>query len=408
MLAMRMRRYYLGDNSYRHFHRRQLIRRLTILALIISAGVIGITSAILPRDVTTDQSDISHRSQRWRSRTQIRTISDGSASQWLRVETAISGTPTATPSQPVTVTNNDTSIAPNPMIPSQPTSDTTSDTTPVLVPAPTLSAPQQAAVVSPAPAPEIAVATPRVLPRISVPATEPTDLSDPAKKEVAMQLVSSAENSSLDWQKQYGYLEDIDDGRGYTGGIIGFTSGTHDMLELVEYYTKLKPGNGLADYLPALRKVDDSDSHAGLGAGFESAWKKAATDPLFQKAQNDERDRSYFNPAVSQAKADGLQALGQFIYYDALVMHGPGSDSESFGGIRAAALKKAKSPAQGGSEVAYLDAFLDARVAAMKQEAAHEDVSRVETAQRKFLEAGNLQLNTPLSWKVYGDAFQIQ
>ena len=86
-----------------------------------------------------------------------------------------------------------------------------------------------------------------------------------------MQLVSSAENSSLDWKAQYGYLEDIGDGRGYTGGIIGFCSGTGDMLELITYYTKLKSGNGLASYLPALQKVNGTKSHAGLGAGFESA-----------------------------------------------------------------------------------------------------------------------------------------
>ncbi len=51
----------------------------------------------------------------------------------------------------------------------------------------------------------------------------------PPEKEVAMQLVSSAENSSLRWRAQYRYIEDIRDGRGFTGGIIGFTSGTGDM-----------------------------------------------------------------------------------------------------------------------------------------------------------------------------------
>src|SRR5947207_1146360 len=33
-----------------------------------------------------------------------------------------------------------------------------------------------------------------------------TGLDDPAKKEIAMQLVSSAENSSLDWKAQYQYI----------------------------------------------------------------------------------------------------------------------------------------------------------------------------------------------------------
>src|SRR4051812_21532713 len=42
------------------------------------------------------------------------------------------------------------------------------------------------------------------------------DLTDPHKKDIAMQVVSSAENSSLDWRAQYRYIEDIGDGRGYT------------------------------------------------------------------------------------------------------------------------------------------------------------------------------------------------
>ncbi|MFL6051844.1 MAG: chitosanase [Actinoallomurus sp.] len=237
--------------------------------------------------------------------------------------------------------------------------------------------------------------------------TAAVDLTDPHKKDIAMQLVSSAENSSLDWRAQFKYIEDIGDGRGYTARIIGFCSGTGDMLDLVQLYTDRKPGNVLAKYLPALRKVNGSDSHSGLDPNFPADWRKAASDKVFQQAQEDERDRVYFNPAVNQAKKDGLRALGQFIYYDAIVMHGPGSDADSFGGIRAAALKKAKTPAQGGNETTYLNAFLDARKVAMKHEEAHSDTSRVDTEQRVFLKAGNLDLNPPLRWKVYGDSYSI-
>ncbi|MFD1044885.1 chitosanase, partial [Kibdelosporangium lantanae] len=232
-------------------------------------------------------------------------------------------------------------------------------------------------------------------------------LDDPAKKEIAMKLVSSAENSSLNWRAQFSYIEDIGDGRGYTAGIIGFCSGTHDMLELVEYYTQQKPGNVLAKYLPALRKVDGSDSHSGLDPNFTKDWKTAAKDKAFQDAQEHERDRVYFNPAVAQGKADGVGVLGQFTYYDAIVMHGDGDDSTSFKNIRKRALGKAKPPAQGGNETTWLNAFLDARVWAMKQEEAHSDTSRVDTEQRVFLKAGNLDLHTPLKWKVYGDSYTI-
>ncbi|MBK3641831.1 MULTISPECIES: chitosanase [Streptomyces] len=232
-------------------------------------------------------------------------------------------------------------------------------------------------------------------------------LDDPTKKEIAMKLVSSAENSSLDWKAQYKYIEDIGDGRGYTAGIIGFCSGTGDMLDLVQLYTDRKPGNVLAKYLPALRRVNGSDSHDGLDPNFPKDWRKAAQDTAFQQAQNDERDRVYFNPAVKQGKADGIGTLGQFAYYDAIVMHGDGDDPTSFRNIRKRALNKAKPPAQGGDEVTYLNAFLDARVWAMKQEEAHSDTTRVDTEQRVFLRKGNLCLNTPLDWKVYGDSYHI-
>ncbi|WP_416978420.1 chitosanase [Streptomyces sp. T028] len=241
----------------------------------------------------------------------------------------------------------------------------------------------------------------------SAEAATATGLADPEKKDIAMRLVSSAENSSLNWKAQYKYIEDIGDGRGYTGGIIGFCSGTSDMLALVELYTDRHPDNALAAYLPALRAVNGTDSHEGLDPGFPAAWRKAAKTAGFRKAQRDERDRVYFDPAVARGKKDGVGTLGQFVYYDALVMHGPGTDALSFGGIRERARAHADTPTDGGDETTYLHAFLDARVWAMKQEPAHSDVSRVETAQRVFLKNGNLDLEPPLKWKVYGDSYEI-
>jgi chitosanase len=101
---------------------------------------------------------------------------------------------------------------------------------------------------------------------------------------------------------RYGYIEDIGDARGYTGGIVGFCSGTADMLALVTEYTRHKPDNGLATFLPALRTVDGSDSHAGLDPGFTTAWAAAAGDKVFLKTQEDERDRVYFGPTVILAR----------------------------------------------------------------------------------------------------------
>jgi chitosanase len=238
---------------------------------------------------------------------------------------------------------------------------------------------------------------------IGVPPAAAT-LADPGRKDIAMQLVSTAENSSKNWRAQYGYIEDIGDGRGYTGGIVGFCSGTSDMLAVVTEYTRRKPGNRLARFLPALRTVDGSDSHAGLGAAFTGAWRSASADPVFRKTQDDSRDQMYFGPAVTMARTDGLRALGQFAYYDAAVMHG----QNGLRGIRADAMRTgARPPLWGGDEIAWLTAFLYAREREMRTEEAHSDTTRVGTAQRVFLKAGNLDLNTPLSWQVYGDRFKI-
>ncbi|MFG2792308.1 chitosanase [Streptomyces sp. NPDC048419] len=235
----------------------------------------------------------------------------------------------------------------------------------------------------------------------------PPGLAAPAKKELAQKLVASAENSTLNWRSAYGYIEDIGDGQGYTAGIIGFCTGTHDLLTLVERYTEAHPGNGLAGFLPALREVDGSDSHKGLGPGFTAAWKAEAKLPAFRKAQDEERDRVYFDPAVRLAKLDGLGTLGQFIYYDAMVFHGPGTGPTSFYGLRGSAMREADTPSQGGSEKEYLDIFLDVRRKAMQAKKAGIDTSRIDTAQRQFLYDGNLSLRTPLTWRVYGETYKV-
>jgi chitosanase len=85
------------------------------------------------------------------------------------------------------------------------------------------------------------------------------------------------------------------------------------------------------------------------------------------------------------------------------VVHG----YEGMRSIRSRALQRAKPPSQGGNETTWLNAFLDERVIEMKKEEAHSDVTRIDTAQRVFLRNGNLDLNTPLDFAVYGDQFHI-
>ncbi|WP_367295891.1 chitosanase [Levilactobacillus yonginensis] len=221
-------------------------------------------------------------------------------------------------------------------------------------------------------------------------------------------MVASAENSTTNYRQQYGYIEDIGDGRGYTAGIIGFTSATGDLRQVVRRYVRLKLNhNGLRRYLPALRRVNGSAAHTGLGPGFVKAWHQAAKDPQMIRAQDTILNRQYLRPVLKAAKQDNLSPLGQYIYYDAIVVHGPGEDSQSFGGIRRQAKRLAKTPRQGGNQADYLRAFLQARAKVMKRERAHKDLSRLNV-QRQFIKNKNYQLKRPLSWRMYGDAYRLK
>ena len=243
-----------------------------------------------------------------------------------------------------------------------------------------------------------------------------------------MALVGAAENTDSNYSNNYSYIEDIGDHRGYTAGIIGFTTGTDDMVHLVKHYNKINPNNDLKKYEGALKQLskEGSESHKGL-EGFDKAWKNASKNDRdnFVKAQNYVLKHDYMDKAVQAAKDDGLSQLGQYVYFDAIVKHGPGEFKQggykgkdpadwSFDELRERAMDKSggKSPKNGVNEEDFLNAFLDGRFKSMqkeneKNESNDNDVFDRLKTQQQFIKDKNFDLKLPLDFKMNGKKFHL-
>jgi chitosanase len=232
---------------------------------------------------------------------------------------------------------------------------------------------------------------------------------DAERKTHAAQITSTFENATL--ELQYDYAENIGDGLGITAGRAGFTSNTGDLLLLVRRYTEMKPDNPLAPYIPALEAVEGTDSEQGLD-GFAEAWAVAAADPDQRRLQDDLVDELYFTPAMALADEVGIETpLGQAIMWDTMIQHGEGGEN----GTRVIIEEtRADVGALDGDEAAWLDAFLDARLHHLghayentTEDADASSQSRID-ALRSLLESGNLALEHPLTWEVYGSTYTLR
>ena len=247
------------------------------------------------------------------------------------------------------------------------------------------------------------------LPLASRAPIERDDLSKPQLRERTGQIISTFENSTT--TIQYGYAEDIDDGRGVTAGRAGFTSGTGDLEMVVSRYSQLAPGNSVQQYLPSLANIDGTASTQGL-KGFTAAWKAAATDPLMRQAQDEVYDRLYFNPALKRAQAAGVtSAVGKLVIIDTIIQHGEGNDADGLPAIISQAIAK-HGISTPKTEKRWLKSFLEIRRQHLldaadpdTREGWEESVDRINALES--LLKRDPTLYGELSWKVYGDHFEL-
>ncbi|KAJ1959941.1 hypothetical protein GGI12_004074 [Dipsacomyces acuminosporus] len=208
-------------------------------------------------------------------------------------------------------------------------------------------------------------------------------------KNVALQITNIYENG--DTKFHYDYCENIKDGRGYTAGIVGFTTATADAWEVVQVYHKLTGGkDAMSKYDAVLAKLakSGSDSTSGL-SGYCSTWEKLGnSDSKFRAAQDKIRDEMYFDPAQKHSDQLGLKlSITQGQLYDTGVQHGTGDGADGLAALikRTNAAFKSDAPGTSGStlningkkvdEIVWLNKFLDVRTDDLKHPREEENQS---------------------------------
>ena len=230
----------------------------------------------------------------------------------------------------------------------------------------------------------------------------------PAQKHRLMQLTSIFENS--DPKFEYGYIENLHDGRGFTAGRVGFCTGTHDLIQVARLYADFKPENPLTPFLARLEELDQnaSDSVTGL-AKFERAWKKAALDAEMTCAQDLVTDQLYYLPAIKRAQQIGITLpFGLAMIYDTIVMHGEDGDPDGLPALmkRTTEALGGRTPKDGLTQLEWLKKFAEIRKAdllhptsAATQKEWAQNAGRADILKKMLLSGSYDQLAGPMKIK---------
>jgi len=182
----------------------------------------------------------------------------------------------------------------------------------------------------------------------------------PTQEITIKQLTTIFENDTPYFR--YGYCENIGDGRGYTAGIVGFTTSTDDLLEIVNIYARLVPDNELAQFIPALIAVGNSSSTLGLD-DLCLHWHHAANDSTFRDIQDNVTNHLYWIPAGLHSDQTGLQlALTRGEIYDSIVQHGEYGEDGLVQMINETSGMMGGTPAMGVDEMAWIETYFNVRI----------------------------------------------
>jgi chitosanase len=225
---------------------------------------------------------------------------------------------------------------------------------------------------------------------------------------IVEQINSIFENDST--TPQYDYCENLDDGRGFTFGKIGFTTANGDGYDIIKSYCADNQNSELIQFLPTLKQLaQDEDGDTKNLEGFEQAWKKEAQQTI--PYQDESAYEVYGKPAAQYCATLGLQSkMAMAFMYDAIVQHGEGDDDDSLGALLGRTIEDMGGSISGkdqngddcdkieNPEQEFLDAFLVQRKNCLQnpankdtQDEWRESADRVN-ALRNLLDTNNMDL----------------
>jgi len=233
---------------------------------------------------------------------------------------------------------------------------------------------------------------------------DPAAVSDETAKNIILALTCIPENDTVTFV--YNYAENIDDGRGITFGIIGFTSGTFDGTELLKLVQQKNPDHYLCAYIPAFEHIDSLhedgkiDDLTGLD-NFIADFTAYGNDEVVKEAQLELLDELYWDPSMEIADEFGIKlniTKGQI--YDASVRHGASGAREIAGRTNTAL----GAPADGTDEIEWLTRYFAERKKYYEEEDGETGIiERIDILYQGILDSGNYDLVPPFDVKCYGD-----
>jgi chitosanase len=225
---------------------------------------------------------------------------------------------------------------------------------------------------------------------------------------IVEKINSLFENNTI--EAQYDYIENLDDGRGFTFGKIGFTTANGDGYDLINAYCKSNPSSQLAQYLPTLKQLaENEDESTNNLLGFEEIWKKEATQT--QIWQDKIAFDTYGKPALHYCELLSLKSnMAIAFLYDTIVQHGDGEDDDSISALIRRTIEEMGGSLSGKNEkgencdliqnpeIEFLDAFLVQRKKCLMNPANNETAEEWQesadrvNALRNLMDTNNMNL----------------